>query len=419
MKFAISTNCILPSFLCSYEVVINVGAVAGCIVIPVVARSSITVAYMIPFVLLLVAVLCFVTGSNRYVAAVPGGHSAQIEDGNVDNVSDKDKPNFADVAKICALIIPFNIVYSQCPTTFMVQGGVMDPLFGFIEAPSMDILDSVSVLVSGYFVSTFLYPFLARRNIKLATGYKFALGSAIGALAVLWSLLVESLIHREYARTGGKINVLWQAPCYILIGMHTNLNMLHCSICVLLNDSNILFCAFIEGLAEIFSISTAYEVAFTASPPNKKAFACAFNLFCIGGVPNMVSLGLYRMCETWFQNNAGHGNIGRIKDYSEAHVAKYFWVLCGIVMLGVFVNLLPPVRKWIAFVEDRAARAASSSMPSTPKLASTDKAKKNGENEPLLKAKKHIKYLEEGTQARIYRANTIKAEYTRSKKRNK
>lgn len=390
MKFAISTNCILPSFLCSYEVVINVGAVAGCIVIPVVARSSITVAYMIPFVLLLVAVLCFVTGSNRYVAAVPGGHSAQIEDGNVDNVSDKDKPNFADVAKICALIIPFNIVYSQCPTTFMVQGGVMDPLFGFIEAPSMDILDSVSVLVSGYFVSTFLYPFLARRNIKLATGYKFALGSAIGALAVLWSLLVESLIHREYARTGGKINVLWQAPCYILI-----------------------------GLAEIFSISTAYEVAFTASPPNKKAFACAFNLFCIGGVPNMVSLGLYRMCETWFQNNAGHGNIGRIKDYSEAHVAKYFWVLCGIVMLGVFVNLLPPVRKWIAFVEDRAARAASSSMPSTPKLASTDKAKKNGENEPLLKAKKHIKYLEEGTQARIYRANTIKAEYTRSKKRNK
>ena len=391
MIFAISTNCILPSFLFSYQVVINVGAVAGCIVIPVVARSSITVAYMIPFVLLLVAVLCFVTGSNRYVAAVPGGHGAQIEEGNVDNVSDmKDKPNFADVAKICALIIPFNIVYSQCPTTFMVQGGVMDPLFGFIEAPSMDILDSVSVLVSGYFVSTFLYPFLARRNIKLATGYKFALGSAIGALAVLWSLLVESLIHREYARTGGKINVLWQAPCYILI-----------------------------GLAEIFSISTAYEVAFTASPPNKKAFACAFNLFCIGGVPNMVSLGLYRMCETWFQNNAGHGNIGRIKDYSEAHVAKYFWVLCGIVMLGVFVNLLPPVRKWIAFVEDRAARAASSSMPSTPKLSATDKAKKEGENEPLLKAKKHIKYLEEGTQARIYRANTIKAEYTRSKKRNK
>ena len=390
MIFVISSNCILPSLLCSYEVVINVGAVAGCIVIPVVARSSITVAYMIPFVLLLVAVLCFVTGSNRYVAAVPGGHGAQIEEGNVDNVSDRDKPNFADVAKICALIIPFNIVYSQCPTTFMVQGGVMDPLFGFIEAPSMDILDSVSVLVSGYFVSTFLYPFLARRNIKLATGYKFALGSAIGALAVLWSLLVESLIHREYARTGGKINVLWQAPCYILI-----------------------------GLAEIFSISTAYEVAFTASPPNKKAFACAFNLFCIGGVPNMVSLGLYRMCETWFQNNAGHGNIGRIKDYSEAHVAKYFWVLCGIVMLGVFVNLLPPVRIWIAFVEDRAARAASSSVPSTPKLSSADKAKKKGENEPLLKAKKHIKYLEEGTQARIYRANTIKAEHTRSKKRNK
>jgi dipeptide/tripeptide permease len=88
----------------------------------------------------------------------------------------------------------------------------------------------------------------------MGTGYKFALGSAFGACAILWSLLLESMIHNEYARSGERINVVWQAPSYILI-----------------------------GAGEIFSISTAYEVAFIASPPNKKAFACAFNLFCIGG----------------------------------------------------------------------------------------------------------------------------------------
>ncbi len=93
----------------------------------------------------------------------------------------------------------------------------------------------------------------------MGTGYKFALGSAFGACAILWSLLLESMIHNEYARSGGRINVVWQAPSYILI-----------------------------GAGEIFSISTAYEVAFIASPPNQKAFACAFNLFCIGGKANMI-----------------------------------------------------------------------------------------------------------------------------------
>ena len=77
---------------------------------------------------------------------------------------------------------------------------------------------ALSVLVSGYFVSSYFYPFLARRSIKLATGYKFALGSAIGACAILWSLLVEKWIHDEYGRSGGRVNVIWQAPSYVLIG---------------------------------------------------------------------------------------------------------------------------------------------------------------------------------------------------------
>jgi proton-dependent oligopeptide transporter, POT family len=243
------------------------------------------------------------------------------------------------------------------------------------------------------FITTSNCRFLARNNIKLATGYKFALGCAIGACAILWSLLVEVMIHKEYARSGERISVLWQAPSYIL-----------------------------TGAGEIFSISTAYEVAFTASPPNKKAFACAFNLFCIGGIPNMLSLALYRMCQHWFQNNNGSGNIGRIKDYSEAHVGKYFCVLLGIVMFGVVVNMLHPVRQWIAFVENRAAKAASGS--SAANTAKVQKRKSYStsetgemETEPLLKAQKHIKYLEEGSEGGIYRMNTMKAEFSRRAKK--
>jgi POT family proton-dependent oligopeptide transporter len=101
----------IESFYVRFYMVINVGAVAGCIIIPVVARSSITVAYTIPFVLLLVAVSFFMMGSNRYVIVAPGGETSgvQVRRGTSDEMNEKDKASFVDVAKICMLIVPFNM----------------------------------------------------------------------------------------------------------------------------------------------------------------------------------------------------------------------------------------------------------------------------------------------------------------------
>jgi hypothetical protein len=87
---------------------------------PVVARNNITAAYTIPFALLLVALAFFVAGSKRYVHVVPGQHGHELGNGGVKEETtsaDDEKPNFADVAKVCLLIIPFSIVYQQCPTT--------------------------------------------------------------------------------------------------------------------------------------------------------------------------------------------------------------------------------------------------------------------------------------------------------------
>jgi POT family proton-dependent oligopeptide transporter len=47
------------------------------------------------------------------------------------------------------LTIPFNIAYSQMPTTFIVQGTVMRKAFGFIDVATMNSLDAVSVLFFG------------------------------------------------------------------------------------------------------------------------------------------------------------------------------------------------------------------------------------------------------------------------------
>lgn len=117
--------------------------------------------------------------------------------------------------------------------------------FGFIDASTMNNADAVAVLFFGHVVGSYFYPALARRNIKIQTTYKFAIGSILGALAIAWALFVEYLIHSTYNSTGEQVSIMWQALAYILI-----------------------------GCGEIFAVSAAYEVAFTASAPEtNKSFS--------------------------------------------------------------------------------------------------------------------------------------------------
>lgn len=101
----------IESFYVRFYMVINVGAVVGCIAIPMVARDSTTVAYTIPFIMLLLAVVCFMIGSTRYVIVFPGKVQSdlQVSGGCSDDFNDKDKASFVDVAKISMLIVPFNM----------------------------------------------------------------------------------------------------------------------------------------------------------------------------------------------------------------------------------------------------------------------------------------------------------------------
>ncbi len=160
--------------------IINIGACLGFMIMPIIARENITVAYAMPLLLLLVALTFFAVGYTRYVHVVPVGRNrrgrermGECEDDAYRAADDDEKPNFGDVARVCLLIIPFSIVYQQCPTTckqsvlprffllfcviflsvhrprithcyvaVMVQGAVMEPFLGFIEAPSINILDS-------------------------------------------------------------------------------------------------------------------------------------------------------------------------------------------------------------------------------------------------------------------------------------
>ena len=304
------------------------GALAGITMIPTLAQRSVTAAYTIPVCMLVLGVLFFCAGTPRYVQTPPRGdlwRSAKTCTHN-DDKTKKSIP-LMSIFRISLLIVPFCIAYSQMPTTFAVQGTVMTKGFGVIDAASMNTLDALSVLIFGYLTGSHLYPALQRRNIKVPTTVKFALGSFFGSLSILWALFVESKIHHAYHnQQHAHVCILWQAPSYILI-----------------------------GCGEIFAVSAAYEVAFAASSPDTKVLASAVNIFCVGGIPNVLCVGLYRACRGWFRNSTrGDTNLQHIADYTTAHVARYFAVLVLILLVGIVVNLLPPVRDYVAYVERQA-----------------------------------------------------------------
>lgn len=362
---------LIESYYVNFYMCINIGAPAGGILIPVLAQYNVSVAYSIPLAVLALGVAVFMMGTPRYVRSKPKEQALSFPTGRLHDTG------FSTIFLVCLLIIPFCIAYSQQATMFIVQGTVMHKAFGWIDAASMNNADAISVLFFGYLIGNYMYPYLAKRNIKIPTTYKFAIGSALGAVSILCALAVEYNIHSTYNQTQSQLCVLWQVFSYMCIGM-----------------------------GEIFAVSTAYEVAFKLASPQQKAQASAINIFCIGGIPNVLCIALYHIGAQWFTNSRGTRNISQIEDYVEARVANYFWVLFAICIFGVIVNLLPGVKNFVASVEQEAARALKTPT-TTPKIGPI--RNKLDERTALLKAKKRHNYFKYGSAPTLYKQGSFRA----------
>lgn len=395
---------LIESYYVSFYMCINVGALVGGVVVPVVAQYDVTLAYTYPMAMLCIGVLLFLLGTPRYVRHRPAGDFFTAIKRKAAGLTPRfgrkkvlppmeDPPEgptipLTTIFRISALIIPFNIAYSQMATTFIVQGTVMEKGFGIIDASTMNNADAIAVLFFGHMVGSHFYPFLARREIKIPTTYKFAIGSTLGTLAIGWALFIEYLIHSKFNSSGEKVNILWQSLAYILI-----------------------------GAGEIFAVSAAYEIAFTASAPETKAVASALNLFCVGGIPNVLCIFLYNTCRGWFRTSKGTTSIHRIEDYATAEVYKYFLVLFGIALLGIIVNVLPATKHFVASIEEQATEMIKTPvMRKRPKRAfrthtssSTDTSPTSDEESPLLRAKRHQAYLKYGSGPVLHKSGSMRA----------
>jgi POT family proton-dependent oligopeptide transporter len=419
---------LIESYYVNFYMCINIGALTGGVVVPIVAQWDVTFAYFIPPLMLILGVMMFLVGGERYVKPLPRhdvgywirevgefllsccGSSSRGEGGEdgVDSAAGRrnqeekakrkqqliqlsssslpEKVGVGTVALLSSLIIPFNIAYAQMSTTFIVQGSVMKS-FGLVDAPMMNNADAVSVLAFGYIIGNIIYPALNRRQINLPTTYKFAIGSAFGAAAVGCAIIIDYQIHRVYRERGEAVSILWQSFPYFLI-----------------------------GIGEIFAVSAAYEVAFTVAPAKMKSLASAANLFMVGGAPNFFCIYLYNACRSWFLNAHGVAKIHKLNDYASAKVVNYFWLLEIISIFGVVLNLLPPVKNWVASIEEVAAEAVKTPM-NTPMIRKNLKQRRkdrrrssgNDEETPLIKAKKHADYLKYGTGPELRKFGSMRA----------
>lgn len=359
-------NAFIESYYVNFYTSINIGALVGISLLPIIAQHHVTTAYLIPVVLLSCGIIAFISGTKHYVMSPPRGSDDDMCGPNTPNTNTTPPPSpfttttipLTTILRISLLIVPFCIAYSQMPTTFIIQGAVMNKaMYGLIDAASINIIDNISVLTFGTIMSSYIYPYLIQQNYKVATTHKFAIGSFFGLLSLLWALIVEMMIRTTYEKTGQQINILWQAPSYILI-----------------------------GIGEIFAVSAAYEAAFVASSPSTKALASAINIFCVGGLPNLFCIFLYKYCSHWFRNTRdGTTNLTHVSDYVTAHIDKYFEVLVLILVVGIVLNVLPPVRKFVENTEQRAIDIVKT--PLLSKKHHQRDGKVDLESTPLLRRK--------------------------------
>jgi len=406
---------LIESYYVNFYMCINIGALTGGIVVPVVAQWSVTVAYFIPVCMLGIGVLLFVSGTSRYVRPKPkhdagyfvreiaaycggGRRSKRDRDARIQPSPTESKVGIVTILRLSGLVVPFNVAYAQMSTTFIVQGSVMTN-WGILDAPMMNNVDALSILAFGYIIGNVIYPELNRRGIKIPTTHKFALGSMFGALAVGCAIITDYQIHRAYDERGEAITVLWQVFPYFLIGM-----------------------------GEIFAVSAAYELAFTVAPARMKTVASAANLFMVGGFPNVCCIMLYKVCRSWFLNDRGEAHIHKLEDYASARVVNYFWLLEGIALCGVVINLLPPIKEWVASIEEAAAETVKSPM-STPNIRKNliqrrksrdlqqgDGAAETDEETPLVRAQKHASYLKYGDGPDLNKFGSMRAGPSMKKK---
>jgi len=343
----------ISSYYTNFYVVINIGALIASAAAPGFANINIEITYFIPFISMCCGFIVFLSFSKRFVMRPPEKEALYSTLATIgkrvvscrkfeDSKHENGVKRLLMVFPVTLLIVPFGMVYSQMTTVFVVQGQAMKAS-GFVDASSMNTFDTISCILSGIVLGSFIYPALAKKGIHFPVTYKFAIGSVFATLAIVSGIIIDKAIKENYNNGGKQISVWFLGISYFLVGM-----------------------------GEVLTNSAGYEAAFKIAPSNQKGLAMAINLFMMGSLPSLICIGIKSGVNGWFPvsppENVTYTHMEITKAYVESDIVNYFWILFGIVLVfGVFLNLLPPVKN---FVESIVSNALDLDMTANLELSS-------------------------------------------------
>mmetsp|Transcript_12865 Transcript_12865/g.24448 ORF Transcript_12865/g.24448 Transcript_12865/m.24448 type:complete len:571 (-) Transcript_12865:303-2015(-) len=339
------------SFFNWFYFAINVGSlIASLVVVYIQENVSWVIGFSIPTAALLLAVVLFWAGRNKYrvtqpkssplarfasvcftalttpkPAQAPGEPPLQLTDW-LDRASLRGRFSRTQIHEVRLVLkvmpvfltsVMYWTVYQQMSSVFVQQGVQMDRnVGGWINIPSASLstFDTVSIVVLVPVFEKGLYPLLATYGIKLTQLQKMGWGLLVAALAMLTAAGVE-MRRRDVAVAGflvdgssppaAQFSIFWQMPQYVLIGTS-------------------------EVLASIAQLEFFYEQA----PKVMRSCAMALQLLSSALGMYLSSALVYAVqqftaSDPWLPN-----------DLNDGHLDLYFMLLAGLTLFNLMAHVL-------------------------------------------------------------------------------
>ncbi|XP_020917546.1 solute carrier family 15 member 4 [Exaiptasia diaphana] len=221
----------------------------------------------------------------------------------------------------CSALIPYWIIYSQLYSTYLLQGlHLMSTINQFvIPAAWMSLIEIAVVLLLVPLMERIVYPMLTQSNIYVPRLWRVAFGMLLIAGSSGMAGYVE-ISKAEYFLKNGYINQTTSCRVYKVVDGFSIFNQLPQYVLL--------------GISEVFTSMSGLELVYAACPTTPQSVTAGlYNLMIsIGGVFSVIILGITSYYD-WYSLH-----IGDDTEYLQNNkTAYYYWLLSGIVLLGVFI----------------------------------------------------------------------------------
>jgi POT family proton-dependent oligopeptide transporter len=278
---------------------INLGAAFAFLGIPEIKKHfGYTVAFLIPGVFMLFALVIFYLGRKHYVIKPPTIHETPLS-------AEEKRANRSTLIRITTVFLPFLVfwaVFDQQHTTWVQQGKQMTPFeipipfYGnyTVSGESMQSANPIFIMLMIPLLVGVVYPALERRGLRNTPLRRMGFGIILSAVAFFFSAMIQRRVDG-----GEQLSILLQLGPYAVM-----------------------------TAAEILISATGLEFAFTNAPARLKSTIMSIWLLIVA-FGNLLAANITKLV-AWMNESRGAG--GKIAASEEMLI--YVGLL--VVVAGIF-----------------------------------------------------------------------------------